>query len=271
MTQDSIDPGREFYAATYDVSVPGWPGEIDFYRSMAEAVKRSKGSILEIGCGTGRVAIRLAEGGVDVVGLDLSEAMLRVARGKSVGIRSMSWVLGDMRSFDLGGQFDLVIIPGHAFQNLTSANEQVSTLESIRRHLRDQGCLVVHLDHLDFAWLGSLVGERGGRYEPAEQFRHPQTGREIRASRAWSYEPSSQTAVCETKWEETEPGGKIGERWHRGPVRLHCVFRFEMEHLLARTGFQVEALYGDFYRKPLDDGSTEMIWVARARRDGGGS
>jgi hypothetical protein len=51
------------------------------------------------------------------------------------------------------------------------------------------------------------------------------------------------------------------------PVRLHCAFRFEMEHLLPRLGFQIEAVYGDFFGSPLADDSGQMIWVARSPED----
>ena len=95
---------------------------------------------------------------------------------------------------------------------------------------------------------------------------HPKTRRLIRTSRAWSYEPSTQTASVVTVWEEIGADGKVGDRWERGPIRLHCVFRFEMEHLLARVGFEVEALYGDFFRQELRDESTEMLWVVRNRQ-----
>ncbi len=44
---------------------------------------------------------------------------------------------------------------------------------------------------------------------------------------------------------------------------MHCAFRFEMEHLLARAGFEIEALYGDFLRRPLTTESSEMVWVTR--------
>ena len=46
-------------------------------------------------------------------------------------------------------------------------------------------------------------------------------------------------------------------------MALHCVFRFEMEHLLARTRFEIQAMYGDFLKSKLSDYSCEMIWVAR--------
>ena len=122
---------------------------------------------------------------------------------------------------------------------------------------------MVHLDHQEFDWLGELVGEQGGVFEPAEQFEHPQTGQQIRTFRAWDYEPATQTAVCTTKWEAVGNDGQVVESWQTEPIRLHCVFRFEMEHLLARAGFTVETVYGDFLQNPLADKSAEMVWMAR--------
>jgi len=256
---------RQFYAQTYDASVPDWPGEIDFYREMATEVKSNDGAVLEVACGTGRVAIRLVQEGVSIVGIDLSPAMLDVAREKSVGFQNVRWVQGDMRSFELGEAFGLVIIPGHAFQNMITPEDQVACLECIKRHLTPGGILVVHLDHQNTSWLGDLCGEKGGLFESAEQFQHPKTGRQIHTSRAWSYEPSTQTATVQMVWEKVGADGRVVDRRETGPIRLHCVFRFEMEHLLARVGFAVEAVYGDFFRQELRDESSEMIWVARGR------
>jgi hypothetical protein len=56
----------------------------------------------------------------------------------------------------------------------------------------------------------------------------------------------------------------VANSWQTAPARLHCVFRFEMEHLLARVGLAVDAVYGDFSRHPLENKSSDMIWVARA-------
>lgn len=252
----------EFYARTYDVSVPDWPGEIDFYRSLASEAREKGESLLEIGCGTGRVAIRLARDGTKTVGLDLSPNMLRVAREKSIDLANIRWVQADMCAFELEESFGLAVIPGHAFQNLNTPRAQVACLKCIHRHLVPGGRLVIHLDHQDFGWLGGLAGAKGGVMEPAEQFLHPLTGQQIQAFRAWSYEPATQTAICRTTWEAAGPDGQVIERWEKDPVRLHCVFRFEMEHLLARTGFSCDAVYGDFFQGPLEDDSSSMIWAA---------
>lgn len=226
-------------------------------------MKVNGAGLLEIACGTGRVAIRLAQDGINVVGIDHSSTMLEVARQKSLGLHNVRWVQADMRSFELAEVVGLVIIPGHAFQNLNSPQDQVACLECIKRHLSPSGILVVHLDHQDLTWLGDLKKEKGGIFEPAERFQHPKTKRQIHTYRAWSFERATQTAIAQTAWEEIGMGGQVVERWQTDPIRLHCVFRFEMEHLLARVGFALEGLYGDFFRQPLQEESTEMIWVAR--------
>lgn len=266
MSKFSSERAREFYAHTYDAAISDWQGEIDFYRAFAAEATLKGRSVLEIACGTGRVAIRLAEDGVRVVGLDNSPPMLDVAREKSRGMTNMEWVEEDMRSFDLGESFGLIIIPGHAFQNLVEAKDQVACLRSIERHLDTDGTLVIHLDHQNLSWLGDLVREKGGVFEEAEKYTHPETGRPIHTSRAWSYEPSTQTAIAQYVWEEVDEEGKVIDRWESGPIRLHCVFRFEMEHLLALTGFEVESIFGNFQREELTDKSDGMIWVVKKLR-----
>jgi SAM-dependent methyltransferase len=263
MSQSPEDRIAEFYAQTCDAWVPVWPGELDFYRELATGAMAEGGAVLEIACGTGRIAARLAQEGVPLVGLDRSPEMLEVARAKTHGLTNVRWVQADMRSFELGEAFGLIIIPGHSFQHLNTPHDQVACLECIKRHLRPDGILVIHLDHQDIAWLGGLRGEKGGRLEPAGGFQNPKTGRQVRALRAWSYEPASQTAISRALWEELGADGQVLDRWESAPVRLHCVFRYEMEHLLARVGFAVDAVYGDFYRGPLMDTSSEMVWFAR--------
>lgn len=270
MGKFATERAREFYAQTYDARVTDWPGEIDFYRELAAKAKLDGKAVLEVACGTGRVAIRLAQDGVRVIGLDISTSMLEVAREKSTGISNVRWVEGDMRSFELDEAFGLVIIPGHALQNINTPEDQIASLRCIKRHLAFDGVLVVHLDHQNdknLVWLGDLSAEKKGVFEEAGEVTNPKTGCLVRISRAWSYEPSTQTCSAVTVWEEIGSDGKVVDRWERGPIRLHCVFRFEMEHLLARAGFEVEAVYGDFLRRELEDDSSEMVWVARNRQE----
>lgn len=248
----------------YDVNVPDWPGEIDFYQGMATEVKKQGGAILEVGCGTGRVALRLAREGVSVVGLDLYPAMLAVARQKSQGLSNVRWVEGDMQAFELGERFDLILIPGHSFQFMLTPADQVACLECIHRHLIADGKLVIHVNRDDLSWLGGLSQGKGTGFELVGEYRKDAMMETVRKWNSWSYEDSTQTASVITAWEIIGKDGVVKERKDSVKKHLHCVFRFEMEHLLARTGFQVDALYGDFFRQELQDTSPDMIWVARA-------
>jgi ubiquinone/menaquinone biosynthesis C-methylase UbiE len=259
-----------FYAETYDAAVPDWPGEISFYLEAADWATSRGEAVLELACGTGRVAIRLAQAGAKVVGLDLSADMLAVAGQKSSSIDNVRWAEADMRAFDLEQQFGLILIPGHAFHNLLTPDDQVACLTCAHRHLTAGGMLVVHLDHQDISWLGDLVRDQGDAFVEEETFERPQTGRRVRALRAWLYERSTQTATCRTRWEELDENGDVVESRETGPTRLHCLFRFEVEHLMARVGFEVCATYGDFFGHPLDDDGAQMIWVARRPAAGGG-
>jgi ubiquinone/menaquinone biosynthesis C-methylase UbiE len=246
----------------YDVMVPDWPGEIEFYRALAADVKERGGSVLEVACGTGRVALRLARDGVSMVGMDYSPDMLVAARRKSQDLSNVRWVEGDMQSFALGEVFDLVIIPGHSFQYMLTPQAQGDCLSCIRRHLKTGGKLVVHLDHQDLDWLGDLCLGRGTGFEEWREYWIEEQAVSVRAASAWSYERATQTASVVTVWEFRGKDGTLIERKENARKDLHCVFRFEMEHLLARAGFAVDAVYGDFYRCELKNDSSEMIWAA---------
>jgi SAM-dependent methyltransferase len=254
-----------YYVKTYDEAVDDWPGEMDFYYGLAGEVKTKGGSILEVACGTGRVAVRLARTGVRVVGLDLSREMLALVEEKSRGMSNASWFEADMRSFDLKQKFDLVIIPGHAFQNLNTAQDQADCLDCINSHLKPGGRLVIHLDCPDFAWLGSLLGEKGSVFADEHEFKHPQSGNRVRESKAWTFEPSTQTAIERTRWVELDENGDVISERITEPVQLHAIFPLEVEHLLQRTGYDIEATFGDFDRSPFTDKGPQMIWLAKTR------
>jgi SAM-dependent methyltransferase len=251
------------YVDLYDAAGVGWPGELAFYQNLAAAATARGEGVLEVACGTGRVALPLAQAGARVTGFDRSPEMLRVARAKSGASINPKWVEADMRTVALGETFGLILIPAHAFQSLLTPGDQVACLENLRRHLRPDGTLVIHLDHQDLDWLGALPGTGPGTFEDDGEVIHPPTGRHLRRSHAWSIERASQTATVTLAWEEMGPDGGVWERWELAPLPLHCVFRFEMEHLLARTGFAVQSVSGDFFGHPLANDSAEMIWVAR--------
>jgi ubiquinone/menaquinone biosynthesis C-methylase UbiE len=254
-------PPKNLDVELYDLYVADWPGEMDFYRALATQAHARGEAVLEVACGTGRVAIRLADTGAHLTGLDHSPAMLEVARSKSAEMPHVRWVQADMRDFDLDARFGLVVIPGHAFQNIHTADDQAACLTCIRRHLIPEGILIVHLDHQDIDWLGEIYKNPFKTVKYGNKLTHPVTGQICRMSYTWAYERATQTAIFLNAWEILDADGVVIDRHQNEPVRLHCVFRNEMEHLARRVGFEVEAVYGDFLRNSLREDSAEMVWV----------
>lgn len=142
--------------------------------------------------------------------------MLDLARKKSLGLANAQWVQADMQSFLFDEIFPLVIIPGHSFQHLTTPEGQYASLRCIRHHMQPDR-LVIHVDHVDLAWLGGLGSPNETRFEPRfeprGEFVHPTTGQRIRTFRSWSYERATQTAISRTRWEEVLPDGSVGNTW----------------------------------------------------------
>lgn len=112
----------------------GVHGEAD----LCEWLLPGGGSILDAGCGTGRVAIELSRRGYDCVGVDLDESMLSVARSRGSDVE---WVLADLSTLDLGRSFDLALCAGNVIPLLEAGTESAAT-RSIADHLDPGGLLV---------------------------------------------------------------------------------------------------------------------------------
>jgi len=252
-----------FIADYYDSSpmVTGRTGDVAFYCSTA---RQYGDPVLELGCGTGRVTLAIAEAGFRVVGLDISERMLGRAIAKRAAIgrearERVHLVQGDMTGFDLGEKFPTVIIPFRPFQHLLEIEEQLHCLECVRKHLPPEGRLVVDFFQTD--------PER--MYEPMflnesllVEYDLPD-GRHVRLSeRVAAFHRALQRNDVEMIFRITHPDGRREELIMAWTLRYF--FRFEVEHLLARAGFQLEAVHGNFDRSPLGDRSPEMIFLAKA-------
>jgi SAM-dependent methyltransferase len=227
--------------------------DVAFYVKEA---RRSGGPVLELGCGTGRVSVPIAEAGIEVVGLDLSPHMLQIARTKARGL-PFTVRRGDMARFDLGRRFGLALIPFRAFQHLLTIERQRSCLRSVRRHLRRDGRLILALfdPRLDLILPGKVAPQ--GR--PAVRFSDGRRVQVVVTERV--NDPLTQTFRELWTWTERDRRGRVVRRT-QDVLRLRWTYRYEMQHLLELEGFEPIACYGDFRRGPPRYGA-EQVWVAR--------
>jgi SAM-dependent methyltransferase len=254
-------PYDGFVADYYDyVPVVASRHDIDFYVGAA----RGYGDpVLELGCGTGRVTLALAKAGFHVTGLDLSERMLARCSEKRAGLPTevrerVHLVQADMTRFDLGEQSRLVIIPFRPFQHLLETKQQIDCLECARRHLAPGGKLIVDFFQTDPRRMNDPAFQQES--EAAQEFEVPDGRRVKMRDRVAAFHRAEQRNDVEMIYYVHYPDGR--EERLVFAFTLRYFFRYEVEHLLARCGFRVVALYGDFDRSPLADNSAEMIFVA---------
>jgi SAM-dependent methyltransferase len=226
-------------ARVYDPWSTGVIEDISFYVDEAVA---AGGPVVELGVGTGRIAIPTAMAGVDVIGVDSSPGMLEVcaehARAAGVAER-LDLRLGDLRTPPVEERVALVTCPFRAYLHLSSDEERLEGLAAARRLLRRGGRLVFDV----FAPSAADIEETHGLWLEREP------GIFERAD----WDRDAQTLTLSVR-------GELGEStmtlWWLEPERWHS--------LLAEAGFAVDGCYGWFDRRPYAGGE-DTVWVARRR------
>ena len=247
----SADPW-ELFAEFYDF-IPLYRDRPDvmFYVKHAKA---AGGPVLELGCGSGRVLAPTARAGVAVVGLDASPDMLAVCRRRleQEGL-SAALACGDMRRFALRKTFALITIPFRPFQHLLEVEDQMACLASIREHLIPSGRLVFDVFDPDLKLLTSQDTEPVLEF----QFELPDGRQAARSCRQVAHNTARQVKDLEFIFEVRRADGSLNRSTTN--ISMRYFFRYELEHLLARCGFQVEKVYGDFDGR---EQGGELIFVA---------
>ena len=254
----SADPYLAF-VGFYDVWTRDVEGDVDFYVRRAIAVD---GPVVELGAGTGRIAIPTAQAGKDVIAVDLSEAMLAEARKRAAdaGVADrITFVEHDMRDFVASDPVELVTIPYRSFLHMATTEDQLACLASVNRSLA-LGCrLILNMFVPDPAFVAGQDRRRNLHGEFTDE-----KGRRCELWVTPEYEVTTQNITIRATVEAYDEGRLL--ETSESALHVRMVYRYEMEHLLARLGFEVEALYGDFDERSLTEECREMIWVARKPR-----
>ncbi|SHF18171.1 Methyltransferase domain-containing protein [Seinonella peptonophila] len=245
----------------YDWTSEGLDHDTFYYLELA---KQTGGPVLELGCGTGRVALAIAREGVEVVGLDVEAKMLEYANAKAsaLGIEDrVTWIHSDMSDFNLSKTFPLIIIPYRSFQHLDTVQMQMNALQAIRHHLDDEGLFAFNLFVPLHAELQSIDNE----YAFRGNFSVPGSDEQVDVYDFSEVDYFNQIIQIYRYYERFTHTGKSLERL-RTRMKIRYTYPQELEHLLARQGFRVRARYGDFLRGSFHPNSYELIMEAEKNR-----
>ena len=254
MTDTSYDSIPDFGALYDAVPLYHQRQDVDFY---VEEATRSRGPVLELGCGTGRILIPTARAGIAIAGLDGSREMLARCRqnlaAESPAVqRLVTLQQGDVRDFTLGQTYRLITAPFRVVQQLITVEDQLRFLAAARRHLVPGGRLVFDVFNPYFS---AMTGADGEEHEDTAALHLPD-GRVFRRT----------FRIARVRWveqtSEIELIYYVGDQRYVQAFEMRWFLRAELEHLVARAGLKLVAIHGDFNRGPLVDGAPEQIVVA---------
>lgn len=250
----AADPLTRYYDADFaDVS-----DDLPFYRELA---RRTGGPILEAMCGSGRVLLPLARGGYALTGVDLSAGMLALARQRleAAGfLKRVTLLEGDVRTALPSGEFALAIVALNSLMHLLNIAEQLAALQHLHGALRPGGILALDL----FNPHTHQLAEQQGTLAFDKTFHLPD-GTLVQKFVAQQTDMAAQINRVTFLYDEIAADGLV--RRATLPFAMRWLYRFELEHLLARVGFELEAVYGSYELDPYTNDSDLMLTVARRR------
>lgn len=250
MSEHYPDFVARFYDAVYARVRDGVDNE--YYLSR---MARAGGPVLEIGSGTGRLLREALRRGLDAWGVDVNPAMVDRCRDQLPAAHRERASVADAVSMRLGRRFALVAAPFRVLSHVAEVEDQLRLLDTVHEHLAPGGTFVFDLYVPNLKLLLEGMAETcdfDGEWSPGRRLRRFVSSRPADLSRQTNH------VTMRFAWEE-EGGERQGE-WE---FDMRFFFRFEVEHLVARSKLRLDAVYGDFGEGPLVAGSRELVVACR--------
>src|SRR3954447_18560129 len=245
-------------ARDYDLDLADHADDVDFYLALAG---RGGQNVLELGCGTGRLAIPIAQNGNHVVGVDNDPAMLAraqmawaAASGPAGG--ALDLVESDLLEYEDDRRFDLVILGLNMLPSLAGREAQARALVVAGHHLKRAGRLIVDVTLPSPAELQTWDGSVSLAWERTD----PENGDTV--AKLWSteYDHVYEVAVVTTYFDSWPAGGGALHRVGRRD-ELHLLSATALQTLVAQAGLAVEQAGGDYAMSPLDAAGERAVLV----------
>ena len=223
--------------------------DIDFF---LDEIDRTRGRILEVGSGTGRLFTNALSHGADIFGIDISESMLNVLKSKIKPDDYYRVSNQNILDFSFDFKFDLIIAPFRVIMHVDKKEEQLRALNNVYNHLNNNGKFIFDTFIPD---LGQLINglkdvvDFEGEYEP---------GRKVRRIVSTKPDLINQIINVNFRMEWDENGTLRAEEWK---IPMRYFFRYELEHLVERSDFGKYEIIGDYQGNELNNNSKEFIVI----------
>ena len=248
------------FAEIYDVWVQSAPIAGRNQPFYVEEYLRTDGLVVELGIGNGRIAIEAARRGKPVAGVDSSPEMLARCRERAEAAEVahlLTLQQADFREFTLPEPAHLIAIPFHTIGHLVTIEDKRAALRRTHSQLVPGGRLI--FDHFIF---NHDAARRNASPGVRAEYTDAATNRDVLLWSGATYDFAAQTMRLFAWTDELDEEGVVIRRRYRR-LSFSWIEPEQTRALLSETGFEIEALYGDFDRSPFGPESPEQIWVAR--------
>lgn len=259
---------NDFYEDTtyYDYEFKDRREDVRFYSEHYLQVE--EGWALEIGVGTGRIALPAVRKGAKIFGLDLHQGMLDAAAQHRLRLPSKKQgnfrlQRADMRSFDLGERFSLITCPFNVLQHMYENEDWEQALARVKAHLAPGGLFIFDILFPDLEYLNRPPFQRFRGID----FKHPTWGCVYNYSEQSAYDPVRQLNHMFLYYEKVDPDGLAPAEApdeHKIQLSHRYVFPQELESMLQRAGFEVLTRHGGFEGEPLGQGESMLYLCGHA-------
>lgn len=249
------DPGLYSDAQRYDLVMGAYASgdQLEFFRRQ---VARYGEPVLELACGSGRFTIPLAKEGINITGMDISEGMLQMAKLKASRDRvNVRFSQGDMRSFELGEKFKLILIPAQSLSHLHTREEIEDCFSCVRQHLADDGRFLIELFNPS---VGMLARDSGRRYTVG-QYDDPNGDSQVFVTEAVRYDPASQ--VNHIRWFFRNEGSNDEVMLS---LEMRQFFPQEIDALLWYNNFLIEHKYGSYDEEEFSSDARKQLIICHS-------
>jgi len=241
----------EFVAQFYDLIYQNIRNnaDIEYYLGL---VSKTKGKILEIGAGTGRVFVEAFKSGADIYGVDSSPEMIDVLRKKLPDNEQNRVFVKDAGNMNLGIEFEIIIAPFRMFQHIFDTDHQISFLNNVYHHLKPGGRFIFDVFVPDPFIISkgiedSVVFE--GEYEPGKKLL-------LRVSSHSDTSIQESDISMDFTWDSGV--GSLNRKWN---TKIRYFYRYELENLVRLSKLRLVNIYGDFRGNEISDKSEDFVVV----------
>lgn len=241
-------------ARYYDAETGAKSDDLRHYSRLAQ---RYRGPILDVGCGTGRVVLHLAQAGQQVYGIDSNGAMLAHLHEKLMAMPALrerlTIVQGAAEAYSWQQGFALILLSYNVLMHFHEQEQQIALLQHMRAQLAGDGLLVIDLPNAAPAF----AAEDSDRLTLERRFLEPASGAQVMLQSISELDRATQLLYVEWIYDEIDDSGQVKRLL--APHRLRYFFLAELRLLLQRCGFTLAAVYGDFEGGGYDAESERMI------------